>query len=278
MRAKRYIYTACGAGAVTAAAVCTAQAQTATDPQKPGQTQPSPQGRTGPLDTGAGGASPASPQGDTPPDMQVTSPGAAAPFAALAIPVVPLDHFRRTAAPRDRDAHAPDRIAVLVRLGSRDAGDRRGEIGGGTAQRALRHSTRDVGTHRALLAQQRRAHVERRYFLLFAVGDEAAVEICARAGRVGEFQGKQPGRARFRDDQLEAFGFEKSEKIVGEFFDIPHGNTPDAERARRPAFALRHLLRRDWRRYSFAQSHLRMWRTIISPPRRSRMVTSRQPS
>ena len=54
-----------------------AQAQTVTDPQKPGQAQPSPQGTTGPLNTGTGGTTPASPQGETPPDMQATSPGAA---------------------------------------------------------------------------------------------------------------------------------------------------------------------------------------------------------
>jgi hypothetical protein len=58
------------------AVVSTAQAQTATDPQKPGQAQPSPQGRTGPLNTGAGGTPPESPQGETPPNMQATSPGA----------------------------------------------------------------------------------------------------------------------------------------------------------------------------------------------------------
>jgi hypothetical protein len=58
-------------------AVSTAQAQTATDPQKPSQAQPSPQGKTGPLNTGAGGTPPESPQGETPPNMQATSPGAA---------------------------------------------------------------------------------------------------------------------------------------------------------------------------------------------------------
>jgi hypothetical protein len=61
---------------VMAASVCGAQAQTATDPQKQA-TEPSPQGQTGPLNTGAGGAPPSSPQGETPPDMQATSPGAA---------------------------------------------------------------------------------------------------------------------------------------------------------------------------------------------------------
>ena len=75
MRATRFINTAFAAGAVIAAAVCAAQAQTTTDPQKPGQAQPSPQGPTGPLNTGAGGTPPESPQGETPPDMQATSPG-----------------------------------------------------------------------------------------------------------------------------------------------------------------------------------------------------------
>ena len=72
-----YFFTAALAAClVTAVGVSAAQAQTATDPQKPGQAQPSPQGKTGPLDTGAGGTPPESPQGETPPNMQATSPGA----------------------------------------------------------------------------------------------------------------------------------------------------------------------------------------------------------
>src|SRR5947209_9075954 len=51
------------------------------------------------------------------------------------------------------------------------------------------------------------------------------------------------GRHAIRDDQLEAFGFEKPEKVPGEAFNVPHGNAPVAGEARRPAFALRHLLR-----------------------------------
>ena len=76
MRATRtyFIATAFGACLVTAA-VCAAQGQTATDPQKQPQDQSSPQGRTGPLNTGSGGAPAESPQGETPPNMQSAPAG-----------------------------------------------------------------------------------------------------------------------------------------------------------------------------------------------------------
>jgi hypothetical protein len=71
---------ACAAAAI--AVICSmslVQAQTgaASDAQARGKQQPSPQGPTGPLNTGSGGAPPESPQGETPPNMQATSPGAA---------------------------------------------------------------------------------------------------------------------------------------------------------------------------------------------------------
>jgi hypothetical protein len=97
-----------------------------------------------------------------------------------------------------------------------------------TAQRALRHRGRDLDAYRAALTQQRRAHVEHRCFLLFTVGDETAVGIGAHAGRIGKFQRKQAGGAGFSDDQLEAFGFEKPEQILGELFDVRHANAPGA--------------------------------------------------
>jgi hypothetical protein len=49
----------------------------ASEPPDTTPAQPSPQGNTGPLSTGAGGTPPNSPQGETPPNMQAKSPGAA---------------------------------------------------------------------------------------------------------------------------------------------------------------------------------------------------------
>jgi hypothetical protein len=79
MRSTRAYFIATAFGAcVVAASVGTAQAQTATDPQKQA-TQPSPQGPTGPLNTGSGGAPAESPQGETPPNMQSAPAGSGEP-------------------------------------------------------------------------------------------------------------------------------------------------------------------------------------------------------
>ena len=76
MRSPRshFLTTAFAACLVSAALLCAAQAQTATDPQKQA-TEPSPQGQTGPLNTGSGGAPAESPQGETPPNMQSAPAG-----------------------------------------------------------------------------------------------------------------------------------------------------------------------------------------------------------
>jgi hypothetical protein len=68
---------ACTALAIIGA-MSSAQAQTVkSGSPAQAQQQPSPQGPTGPVNTGSGGAPPQSPQGETPPNMQATSPGAA---------------------------------------------------------------------------------------------------------------------------------------------------------------------------------------------------------
>jgi hypothetical protein len=60
---------------VSAMSIAQAQTGGASGSQAQGQQQPSPQGGTGPITTGSGGTPPNSPQGETPPNMQATSPG-----------------------------------------------------------------------------------------------------------------------------------------------------------------------------------------------------------
>jgi hypothetical protein len=84
------------------------------------------------------------------------------------------------------------------------------------------------------------------HFSALCVGDEAAVGMRARARRMGKFLRQQTGGAGFRDV------FEKPEQIPGELFDIRHSKLPGAGFTRRPAFALRHLLRRDYAVDAFA--------------------------
>jgi hypothetical protein len=76
MRSERSHFIARVFAACIATVVSAGAGHAQTDPQKQTRIQPSPQGQTGPLNTGAGGAPPETPQGETPPNMQATSPGA----------------------------------------------------------------------------------------------------------------------------------------------------------------------------------------------------------
>jgi hypothetical protein len=134
--------------------------------------------------------------------------------------IVSFKVLGRAGAARDRDTNPPDRIAVFVRFGASNPGDRRRKIGRRVPQRAFRHGTCDLTGYRPLLAQQVRRNPEGAILLRLRIGDKPAMKTQARARRVGQALGQGAGRARLRRDERQLPDAQQVKQVLGQLPDV----------------------------------------------------------